>query len=250
MGLPEGWAENYVKQAFYKWKPKEKLDTEVENVPVPIPIRYEEITSTEEELEVKEVNTKPSVQETDTKPVSSNQVFTHSESYNGSSFENYTWSQTIKDIDIILKVPEGTTSKNLKVAIDPKSLSVKLKADGSVLLEGELCHKCKHLDALWSLDGIKLEMHLDKTSEVWWDCLLTTEPRLDMSKIDCSRPFDELSEEAQSKIEELTWNQDRKRLGLPTTQEILMQETLKKAWSAEGSPFSGPFDPTAVQFQS
>lgn len=223
-----------MKHAFYKWKPK--LDKDNACKEAPQDISHEEVVMAPTQNE--NVSSK------------TEEGFTKSECYNGATFENYTWSQTIKEIDIIVKIPEDIKSKHLKVDIKPKKLSVKLKEDNTVILEGELCHKCKNLDALWSLDKRKLEIHLEKMSEMWWNCLLMSEPKLDVTKIDCSRPFDELSEEAQAKIEELTWNQERKRLGLPTTQEILMQDTLKKAWNAEGSPFSGPFNPDVVQFQS
>lgn len=232
--MPEGWSENYVKQAFYKWKSQSTND--LLNHVVPETIAHEEIVETTKN----ESNNNKSILDKD---------FTRSECYNGASFENYSWSQTIKEIDIIIKVPENTISKNLKIDITSKNLLVKLKSSDSILVEGELCHKCKHLDALWSLDKTRLEIHLEKTSEIWWECLLRSEPKLDITKIDCSRPFEELSDEAQAKIEELTWNQERKRLGLPSTQEVLMQETLKKAWNVEGSPFSGPFNPDIVQFK-
>ncbi len=40
------------------------------------------------------------------------------------------------------------------------------------------------------------------------------------------------------------YEQQRKNMGLPTTEEEKQQEMLQKAWNAEGSPFKGtPFDP-------
>lgn len=174
--------------------------------------------------------------------------FSTSEGYNGAIYENYSWSQTISEIDVNVKVPANVTTKDLLVRILPNKISVKLKASDTVLLEGDLSNKCKHTDALWSLNQCKLEIHLEKASEIWWDCLLQSEAKLDLTKIDCSRPYEELSEEAQAKIQELTWNQERKRLGLPTSEELQMQEKLKKAWNVEGSPFKGPYDPNAVIF--
>ena len=41
------------------------------------------------------------------------------------------------------------------------------------------------------------------------------------------------------------YEQQRKNMGLPTTDEEKQIEMLKNAWNAEGSPFKGqPFDPT------
>lgn len=239
VGLPKGLAEQVVKHAFFKWKPQEtvKTDLTVANEVVP-EVAAETVIENTEIIEEPRKSLK----------VSREKCFTSSESYNGAVYTNYSWSQTISDVDIIVKVPENITTKNLSVAIHPNSISVRLKDSDEVLLEGGLCKKCKHTDAIWSIDKTRLEIHLDKSAEIWWDCLVQNEPRLDLSKIDCSRPFEELSDEAQAKIEELTWNQERKRLGLPTSEEIAMQEKLKKGWNVEGSPFKGPYDPNAVIF--
>lgn len=241
VGLPPGVAEAVLRQSFYKWMPKnEAPGNEEEKIP-------EAIVETEVETSPAEEEVLPS-KESQVVRQPLQEGFTSSEGYNGAIYENYSWSQSITEIDINVKVPPNITTKNLAIEILPSRISVKLKDSGTALLEGEFCNKCKHTDAIWSLDKSKLEIHLEKVSEVWWDCLIQGEPKLDLSKIDCSRPYEELSEEAQAKIQELTWNQERKRLGLPTSEELQMQEKLKRAWNAEGSPFKGPFDPNAVIF--
>lgn len=131
--------------------------------------------------------------------------------------------------------------------IGSNKINVKLKNTSESLLEGELCRKCKNQETIWSIDRNILQIHMEKVQEMWWDCFLKSENKIDLSKMDCSRPFHELSEEAQAKIEELTYNQERKRRGLPTTDQIKLEETLKKAWNAEGSPFSGEYDPSKVK---
>lgn len=173
--------------------------------------------------------------------------FSRSEAYNGGIFDDYCWSQTITDVDITIRIPKNFSKKNISVEILPSKILVKL-INGVILLKGDLCYKCKANEAIWSVDKDKLQIHLDKCQETWWNCLVKSEPHLDISKIDCSRPYDELSDEAQAKIEELQWNQERKRLGLPTSDEMAIQDTLKKAWNVDGSPFTGPFDPSVVTF--
>jgi len=258
VGLPKGLAESLVKHTFLKWKPENKDEiTIMQEHEIPPAIVEEIVVSADEELtdqmervdiveKASNLNAKPVVPDLVSNRTCTNSDFTNSECYNGAVFENYCWSQTIGDIDITVKVPENVKSKDLKVTILTGRISVKIKDEA--LLEGELCQKCKHNDAVWSLDQNKLQIHLDKCREIWWDCLVKSEDRLDLSKVDCSRPFEELPEEAQVKIEELGWNQERKRLGLPTSDEMAKQELLKKAWHAEGSPFSGPFDPSQVVF--
>lgn len=47
------------------------------------------------------------------------------------------------------------------------------------------------------------------------------------------------------------YEQQRKNMGLPTTEEEKQQEMLQKAWNAEGSPFKGtPFDPSKFNLSS
>ncbi|KAF2904789.1 hypothetical protein ILUMI_01385 [Ignelater luminosus] len=251
IGLPAGWAEHFVKQAFFKWKPPDSNEAAQSNIQAAmneVVINDIAVDNTDRNDASSEAykNNKIKSRLESTASSDASSSFTTSQSYNGAVFDNYTWSQNITDVDIIVKLPENTTSKDLSITILPQSISVKIKSLNSVLLEGELCQKVKHNDAMWSIDKNELEMHLDKLAEIWWDCLIKSEPKLDVTKIDCSRPFEELPEEAQAKIEELTWNQERKRLGLPTSDQLAMQDKLKKAWDAEGSPFKGPYDPNTV----
>ncbi|XP_023027882.2 nudC domain-containing protein 3 isoform X1 [Leptinotarsa decemlineata] len=237
VGLPEGLAENLVKHTFHKWKPhtSEMIYTGQE-----IPVSSEETVKIGDEIVNEVIST--------TKEPNANGdcSFSNSECYNGSRFDNYCWSQNITDIDIVIKIPEGVRKKDLEVKIQSSKISVKLH-DGTFLLNGDLCQKCKANEAIWSLDTKKLLIHLSKCREMWWNCLLKSEPEIDVSKIDCSRPYEDLPAEAQAKIEELQWNQERKRLGLPTSEELILHDKLKKAWNVEGSPFKGPFDPSSVQ---
>lgn len=242
VGLPEGLGEKLLRYTFCKWKPAPLDKVYKENE---IPAVVEEIVACSEQV-IEESSSESQLLNADSVDPDQGETFSKSDSYNGATFESYCWSQTISDLDIVIKIPENVSKKDIKVKILPNKISVKLK--DKFILEGELYKKCRASEAMWSLDKCKLNIHLDKCQEMWWSCLVRSEPELDISKIDCSRPYEELPEEAQAKIEELQWNQERKRLGLPTSDEIAMQDMLKKAWNAEGSPFSGPFAPDTVQF--
>ncbi|XP_022900297.1 nuclear movement protein nudC [Onthophagus taurus] len=249
VGLPEGFAERFVRNTFYKWKPKDLNKNEVPEAVIETEIETE-VEIDDETDNNKGIAMKSDDIEGDLRKLNVENDKNVSDSYNGGVFDNYSWSQTISDVDVLIKTPFGVTSKDLIVAIHPNKISIKTKKSSLVLIEDELCNCVKNSEAIWSLDVSqrKLTVHLEKRSEIWWDCLLKSEPKLDLSKMDCSRPFEELPDEAQAKIEELQWNQERKRLGLPTSDEIKMRETLKKAWNAEGSPFVGDFDPSSVNF--
>lgn len=120
----------------------------------------------------------------------------------------------ISEIHIALPV-HITSAKLLTVHIESKRLRILENGPGAaVLLEGDLFSNCKHTSAMWSLSHRKLQISLDKSSEVWWRQLFVTEPTLDLKRIDCSRPNDELSEDTQAAISKLQWDEHQKRLGM------------------------------------
>ena len=60
---------------------------------------------------------------------------------------------------------------------------------------------------------------MDKKQERWWEAVLTSEPTINVRKIDASRPMTDLDDEAQAKIEEMMFNERQKKMGLPQTHE-------------------------------
>lgn len=48
------------------------------------------------------------------------------------------------------------------------------------------------------------------------------EELLEMSQIEAVRPMEELDQEEQMKIQELCWNEERKRQGLPTSEDMVV----------------------------
>lgn len=64
-------------------------------------------------------------------------------------------------------------------------------------------------------------MHLEKAQERWWDALLVSEPKIDLSCIDNTRYMFDLPQREQMKIQEVMWNEERKRQGLPTSNQLV-----------------------------
>jgi hypothetical protein len=64
-------------------------------------------------------------------------------------------------------------------------------------------------------------VYLEKSKERWWDALLVSEEKIDLTNIDASKPMEDLAEDEQMKIQELMWNQERKRKGLPTSDQLV-----------------------------
>lgn len=174
------------------------------------------------------------------------------ESYNGAIRENYSWSQSITDVDARVKVPKHVRKgKDVTVVIGKKHIKVSCKdANGQtvVIVDGDLIWECHKDECVWSLvPGEHVHINLEKVEERWWDALLTDEPKINVRKIDPSRPMTDLDDEAQAKIEEMMYNEQQKRLGRPQSHEKKVHDMLEKAWDAEGSPFKGqPFDPSKI----
>jgi hypothetical protein len=58
--------------------------------------------------------------------------------------------------------------------------------------------------------------------------LLEGEEPIDMNKIEAVRSMEDLAEEEQMKIQELCWNEERKRQGLPTSEDLVNKLSLQK----------------------
>ena len=64
-----------------------------------------------------------------------------------------------------------------------------------------------------------VQITLEKVQERWWEALLKADPRINVRKIDASRPITDLDDEAQAKIGEMMYNERQKRLGKPQSHE-------------------------------
>jgi len=179
----------------------------------------------------------------------------NAECYNGATRDNYSWSQTITDVDVRIKVPSHIRKgKQVNVNISRKHLkAVILDGDETdTCIDEDLSWEVHKDDCFWSLvPGEHIHINLDKVQERWWESLLANEEKINVRKIDASRPITDLDDEAQAKIEEMMYNEQQKRLGLPQSHEQNVNQILKKAWNVEGSPFKGtPYDPSKVQIGS
>ncbi|OWF52731.1 NudC domain-containing protein 3 [Mizuhopecten yessoensis] len=173
-------------------------------------------------------------------------------SHNGAMRDNYSWSQTINDVDAQIKVPKYVTKgKDVKVVIEKKRLKVSYKLDTGQWLDimnDVLSWDVMKEESMWSLvPGDHIHVNLEKKEERWWEALLVSETKINVRKIDASRPMSDLDDEAQAKIGEMMYNDRQKKLGLPTSDEKKVHNLLQDAWDADGSPFKGqPFDPSKV----
>ncbi|XP_008203807.1 nudC domain-containing protein 3 isoform X2 [Nasonia vitripennis] len=245
IGFPPGVAEQLVLTSLRKWKNIKNLSEFSPTKAEAVPPAIEEVTvggdGTIEEAKAKPQSSGPSV----------------SDCYNGASYDNYRWSQSIGELDVVVRLPEeARTSKDVLVRLSAEEIEVAVKSseDGAeawkTLLKGRFSFKIKSSESYWCLEpGKHTSLHLEKASERWWESLVDGEPRIELSKIDCSRNLEEMAECEQMKVEELMWNQRRKLLGQPTSDQIRMEKIMQLAWNADGSPFKGTeYDPSILKF--
>nr|CAI5837580.1 unnamed protein product [Callosobruchus analis] len=159
--LQKGLAQH----AFFKWKSgANHLDAACK--PADIPVASEEVVVSDEVMQETPCAVKESKGQcaTSKTPKNSEHQFSKSDYYNGAVYNNYCWSQTISDVDMTIKLPDKIGRRDLEVDISTSKITVKLK-DGSILLSGELCQKCKANDVVWSVDDGKLNVQLEKAKK-------------------------------------------------------------------------------------
>lgn len=275
LGFPAGMIENLVLHSFQKWKNISKFSSGTDPPITQDIVIQNSDKEQDESMTIEEDSVIPQVDhevEIETYRESTNQLGhliqrdRSSDSYNGAMRENYTWSQTISDIDVLVKLPSCIkTPKDLRVHIDSKQIKIEARTSRveqnqeveecryfvwTTIFKGELCFKVRKDESVWSIVPEQhINIHLEKASERWWEALIVGEPKIDLTKIDCSRNLDEMGAEEQMKVQELMWNHQQKFLGKPTSEQISMEKILKKAWDAKGSPFKGtPYDPSLINF--
>ncbi len=140
--------------------------------------------------------------------------------YNGAPTEKYNWSQSIKNVDVQIELPKGTTSKGLLFEIKPKHFKVLIKSQTEPLIQGELCEKVKVKDSLWSVeDQHYLNVNFEKAYEAILKCVIVGDPEIDSKTVDNSKRFEEFDLETQGHLQKVLDEQNRKKMGLPTTEE-------------------------------
>ena len=164
--------------------------------------------------------------------------------YNGGSTENYKWSQTISEVtvEIALQAPLDSR-KDLVVNITSSHIS--FRVNEACILSGVLCERIHPHDSTWILEDMqRITLNLEKQRETWWKCVFLGDAEIDTSKVESKKRIDEYDPETQGSIRKLLFDENQKRQGLLTSDEMGLDEKLKAAWNAEGSPFAGTeFDP-------
>ena len=107
---------------------------------------------------------------------------------NGGICPNYTWTQNLQDLQVLVSVPAGTKAKMLTVEILKKKLKVGVKGQEAIV-DGELHAGVKMEECFWSVEdnpkaGDRLvSITLQKINQMeWWKCVLVGDPEINTQK--------------------------------------------------------------------
>jgi hypothetical protein len=160
----------------------------------------------------------------------------------GGDMDHYTWTQNETEVVIRVPLPSGTTSKSVSVTMEPSKLKVAFKTDlANPVLQGPLFKPIKAEDSMWCVeDKTLLVITLFKTNreyEEWWPHVCTTEPQVDMKTLTPpEKHMRELDDGARATVEKLMFDQNQKRMGLPTSDEQKMQDMMRQMKLQEAAP--------------
>jgi hypothetical protein len=143
---------------------------------------------------------------------------------NGGKTDKYTWTQTEKDISLLIDVPKGTRGKNLNISIESTKIHVSLKGSDKPIIDGKLHAKILPKESYWDLEDQKLLTFFlvkeDKKGS-WWNCAFEGDETIDTKKIiPDSMHISQLDQETRATVEKMMFDQRQKQMGLPTSEDL------------------------------
>mmetsp|Transcript_39499 Transcript_39499/g.65505 ORF Transcript_39499/g.65505 Transcript_39499/m.65505 type:complete len:324 (+) Transcript_39499:71-1042(+) len=154
---------------------------------------------------------------------------------NGGVCDNYRWTQTLQDLQVIVPVPKGTKAKFIDVQMLKKKLKVQVKGM-SPIIDGELHQAIKMEDSTWSVednpkeDNRLVTLSMSKVNQMeWWKCVVVGDPEINTQKVEPENSkLSDLDGETRQTVEKMMYDQRQKANGLPTSEEESKQSMLKK----------------------
>eukprot|EP01147_Barroeca_monosierra_P001553 gene1553-4701_t len=142
---------------------------------------------------------------------------------NGANLANYSWIQTLQDIEvrIPLRVDFRVKGRDCVVDISKSKLSVGLK-NQKPILEGTLYNEVHPDECTWLLDSNTINLHMEKG-----------EPEINTRKVQPENSkLGDLDDETRGMVEKMMYDQRQKEMGLPTSEEQKKLDMLEKSSSS------------------
>lgn len=153
---------------------------------------------------------------------------------NGGEAEHYTWTQTLQDVDVRIRVPAGTTAKQINCVFKKNHLVFGLKGS-EPMIDAEFYNEVHVDDCFWTLeDRSTVLLNLSKRSDMeWWSCVVRGDPEIDTKKVEPENSkLSDLDGDTRATVEKMMYDQRQKQMGLPTSEEQQKQETMRKFMEA------------------
>lgn len=153
---------------------------------------------------------------------------------NGGEAEHYVWTQTLGDLELRVKVPLGTTAKQVAVEFKKKHLRIGFKGQPP-LVDAPLYAEIKPDDCFWTVEDRSLVVaSLTKGNQMeWWPFVCEGDPAINTRKVEPENSkLSDLDGDTRQTVEKMMYDQRQKALGLPTSEEQSKQEMLKKFMQA------------------
>ncbi|KAF7489976.1 Nuclear migration protein nudC [Sarcoptes scabiei] len=142
---------------------------------------------------------------------------------NGCDLPNYTWTQTLDEIELKVPTRLGIKLKPKDVIVNFKKNSLQIGVKGHpFIIDGELFANIKPEDCFWVIqDACVIALTISKYNQMeWWSKLVKTDPEINTRKIQPeSSKLSDLDGETRSMVEKMMYDQRRKEQGLPTSDE-------------------------------
>ena len=153
---------------------------------------------------------------------------------NGGSTDNYTWTQTLKEVNVLVPIRAGIRGKHMDVVIKKGKIKVAIKGE-EPLLAGELHKNVKPDDCTWTLEdneehGRCAVLYFEKENQMeWWKCVVQGDEEIDTSKVEPENSnLSDLDGETRQTVEKMMYDQRQKAMGKPTSDEQKKDDILKK----------------------